>query len=232
MIAIVDKAYYKVLSPKLIKYDIKAYPSYESKILKGAVKTHPDMSLFKYNEETLIASHESYEYYKDIFKDTEVNLINAGEDSLDKYPYDVKFNALRVGDYLICKKDVCAKNIIKRFDEEKIINSSQGYVKCSVIDIGSEYFASDDKYLYEIIKSLGQKCILLDKGFVKIKDYDYGFIGGASGYARDKIFLTGKIINEANRIRLEEFSREINKELIYLTEYDIFDIGTLMIMEE
>lgn len=232
MIAIVDRAYYDILLDKLNKFNIKTFPSFEGKILKGAVKTHPDMSLFKYDEETLIASRESFDYYNEIFKGTKINIINADEDPHEKYPSDVKFNALRVGEHLICKKDVCAKNIIKRFDEEKIINSSQGYVKCSVIDIGSEYFASDDKYLYEIIKSLGQKCILLDKGFVKIKDYDYGFIGGASGYARDKIFLTGKIINEANRIRLEEFSREINKELIYLTEYDIFDIGTLMIMEE
>lgn len=232
MLAIVDRAYYDILHDKLNKFNIRAYPSFESKILKGAVKTHPDMSLFKYDEETLIASQESFDYYNEIFKDTKINIINANEDPLPKYPSDVKFNALRVAEHLICKKDSCADAIMTRFDEDKIINSSQGYVKCSVIDIGSEYFASDDKYLYEIIKSLGKKCILLDKGFVKIKDYDYGFIGGASGYARDKIFLTGKIINEANRIRLEEFSQEINKELIYLTEYDIFDIGTLIIMEE
>lgn len=232
MIAIVDRAYYDILRDKLNKFNINSFPSFESRILKGAVKTHPDMSLFKYDEETLIASRESFDYYNEIFKGTKLNIINADEDPHEKYPSDVKFNALRVGDHLICKKDVCAKSIIKRFDDNKIINSSQGYVKCSVIDVGSEYFASDDKYLYEIIKSLGKKCILLDKGFVKIKDYDYGFIGGASGYARDKIFLTGKIISEANRIRLEEFAREINKELIYLTEYDIFDIGTLMIMEE
>lgn len=232
MIAIVDSAYYDILLDKLNKFNINSFPSFESKILKGAVATHPDMSLFKYDEETLIASRESFAYYNEVFKATKINVINANEDPLEKYPGDVKFNALRVGEYLICKKDACADDIMNRFDEGKIINSSQGYVKCSVIDVGSEYFASDDKYLYEIIKSLGKKCILLDKGFVKIKDYDYGFIGGASGYARDKIFLTGKIINEANRIRLEEFAREINKELIYLTEYDIFDIGTLMIMEE
>ena len=232
MIAIVDRAYYDLLSDKLNKFNINSFPSFESRILKGAVKSHPDMSLFKYDDETLIASQESFDYYNEIFKGTKIKVINAGEDPLEKYPGDVKFNALRAGEHLICKKDVCAESIIKRFDVNKIINSSQGYVKCSIIDVGSEYFASDDKYLYEIIKSFGKKCILLDKGFVKIKDYDYGFIGGASGYARDKIFLTGKIINEANRIRLEEFAREINKELIYLTEYDIFDIGTLMIMEE
>lgn len=190
------------------------------------------MSLFKYDEETLIASHESFEYYSEIFKATKINVINANEDPLEKYPGDVKFNALRVGEHLICKKDACADDIMNRFDEAKIINSSQGYVKCSVIDIGSEYFVMDDKYLQKIINGLGHKSILLEKGLVKIKDYDYGFIGGASGYASDKIFLTGLIKDEANRISLEEFAREINKELIYLTEYDIFDVGTLMIMED
>lgn len=232
MIAIVDNAYYDLLSDKLGEFNIKAFPSFESKILEGAVATHPDMSLFKFDEETLIASRESFEYYNEIFKATKIKIINANENPLEKYPGDVKFNALRVGERLICKKDVCAKCIIKRFDEDKIINSSQGYVKCSVIDIGSEYFVTDDKYLQKIINGLGHKSILLDKGFVKIKDYDYGFIGGASGYARDKIFLTGLIKDEANRCRLEEFAREINKELIYLTEYDIFDVGTLMIMED
>lgn len=232
MIAIVDRAYYDILRDKLSELNIKAFPSFESKILKGAVKTHPDMSLFKYDEETLIASRESFDYYNEIFKGTNINIINANEDPFEKYPSDVKFNALRVGEHLICKKDTCADAIMNRFDDGKIINSSQGYVKCSVIDIGGKHFVTDDKYLHKIINGLGYKSILLEKGLVKIKDYDYGFVGGASGYARDKIFLTGKIINEANRIRLEEFAREINKELIYLTEYDIFDIGTLMIMEE
>lgn len=150
MIAIVDRAYYDILRDKLNKFNINSFPSFESRILKGAVKTHPDMSLFKYDEETLIASRESFDYYNEIFKGTKINIINADEDPHEKYPSDVKFNALRVGDHLICKKDVCAKCIIKRFDEGKIINSSQGYVKCSVIDIGSEYFASDDKYLYKL----------------------------------------------------------------------------------
>lgn len=232
MIAIVDKAYYDILRDKLSEFNIKAFPSFESKILKGAVATHPDMSLFKYDEETLIASRESFEYYSEIFKATKINVINANEDPLEKYPDDVKFNAIRVGEHLICKKDVCSDAIMTRFNPDKTINSSQGYVKCSLIDIGSEYFVTDDKYLQKIINGLGHKSILLDKGLVKIKDYDYGFIGGASGYARDKIFLTGLIKDEANRIRLEEFAREINKELIYLTEYDIFDVGTLMIMED
>lgn len=232
MIAIVDRAYYDILRDKLSEFNINSFPSFESKILKGAVKTHPDMSIFKFDEETLIASCESFEYYNEIFKDTKIKIINANEDPLEKYHGDVKFNALRVGEHLICKSDVCTKCIIKRFDEAKIINSSQGYVKCSVIDIGGKYFVTDDKYLYEIINGLGYKTILLEKGLVKIKDYDYGFIGGASGYARDKIFLTGKIKDEANRIRLENFARDINKELIYLTEYDIFDVGTLMIMED
>lgn len=232
MIAIVDKAYYDILCDKLSEFNIKAFPSYESKILKGAVATHPDMSLFKLDEETLIASCESFEYYNEIFKSTKINVINANEDPLKSYPGDVKFNALRVVGHLICKKNVCADAIMNRFDEGKTINSTQGYVKCSVIDIESEYFVTDDKYLQKIINGLGHKSILLDKGLVKIKDYDYGFIGGASGYARDKIFLTGLIKDEANRRQLEEFAREINKELIYLTEYDIFDVGTLMIMED
>ncbi|WP_294984495.1 DUF6873 family GME fold protein [uncultured Fenollaria sp.] len=232
MIAIVDKAYYDILRDNLSEFNIKAFPSYESKILKGAVATHPDMSLFKYDEEILIASRESFEYYSEIFKATKIKIINANEDPFENYPGDVKFNALRVGEHLICKKDACADEIMNRFDGGKTINSSQGYVKCSVIDIGSEYFVTDDKYLQKIINGLGHKSILLEKGLVKIKDYDYGFIGGASGYASDKIFLTGLIKDEANRNRLEEFAREINKELIYLTEYDIFDVGTLMIMED
>lgn len=232
MIAIVDRAYYDILRDKLSEFNIKVYPSFESKILKGAVKTHPDMSLFKYDEETLIASRESFEHYNEIFKNTRIKIINAFEDPLEKYPSDVKFNVLRVGEHLICKKEACADAIMNRFDEGKTVNSSQGYVKCSVIDIGGEYFVTDDKYLHEIINGLGHKSILLEKGLVKIKDYDYGFIGGASGYACDKIFLTGLIKDEANRFRLEEFARDINKELIYLTEYDIFDVGTLMIMED
>ena len=78
MIAIVDKAYYDILRDKLSEFNICAHPSFESKILNGAVKTHPDLSIFKYDEETLIASQESFEYYNEIFKATKIKVINAG----------------------------------------------------------------------------------------------------------------------------------------------------------
>lgn len=125
MIAIVDKAYYDFLRDRLSEFNISAFPSFESKILKGAVRTHPDMSIFKYDEETLIVSCESFEYYNEIFKATKIKVINANEDPLAKYPSDVKFNALCVGEHLICKKDVCAKAIVTRFDEGKAINSDR-----------------------------------------------------------------------------------------------------------
>ena len=232
LIAIVDKKYFSLLNEKLHKFNIKAFPSFESKILRAPVNTHPDMSLFKYDDETIIISCESFGYYNEIFKDTKIKLINANEDPCEKYPYDVKFNALRVNDYLICKKNSCASSIKNKFFQKNIINSSQGYVKCSVIDIDAKYFVTDDIYLEKIIDGLGCKTLLLDKGLVKIEAYNHGFIGGASGYARDKIFLTGIIKDNANRQRLEEFAEDVNKELIYLTEYDIFDVGTLMIMED
>lgn len=232
MIAIVDKAYYSVLKDKLKAYNITAYPSYESKILPEPVNTHPDMSCFLYDSKTIVTSDESYHYYKSIFIDSGVCIINSHENPEAKYPYDVKFNALRVNDYLISKDEVSAEAIKKMFTLDKRINSSQGYVKCSIIDIDGKYFISDDVYLEKNIRGLGCKTLLVDKGFVKINNYNYGFIGGASGYANNKIFLTGRIDDDKNRKLIEEFARSINKELIYLTEYDIFDVGTLMIMED
>mgnify|MGYP001668363161 CR=1 FL=1 len=232
MIAIVDKVYYDVIKERLKAYNITAYPSYESKILPAPVNTHPDMSCFVYDTKSMITSYESYEYYESIFKGSGISLINSYENPETKYPYDVKFNALRVSDYLISKESVSAAAIKERFSKDKLINSSQGYVKCSVIDIAGKYFISDDIYLEKIISALGYKTLLVDKGLVKIDGYDYGFIGGASGYAENKIFLSGRIKDEKNRKRIEEFVLSINKELIYLTEYDIFDVGTLMIMED
>lgn len=232
MIAIVDKRYCSVLKDKLKAFNIKAYPSYESKILPKPVNTHPDMSCFVYDSKTIITSAESYEYYNTIFKDSVVSVINSYENPDVKYPYDVKFNALRVNDYLLCKEVSCSSTIKKRFDLDHILNSSQGYVKCSIIDIAGEYFISDDIYLEKILSKLGYKTLLLDKGIVKIDNYDYGFIGGASGYADEKIFLTGRIKDASNRKLIEEFALSVNKELIYLTEYGIFDVGTLMIMED
>ena len=110
---------------------------------------------------------------------------------------------------------------------KRIINVNQGYTKCSVCAVSDKAFITDDKSIYQALKSADYDVLEVEKGSVALDGYDYGFIGGACTMIDDgTVAFFGDIKTHPNFRKIERFCIIHNVKIINLAENKpLTDVG-------
>ena len=191
--------------------------------LDPRIADHPDLSLFKLDEKTLVVDEEVFPYYEE--KLDGVNLIKGGSVS-KKYPKDALYNIVRFKNLYI-HNDFTEKNIRKYFDENNIgrLKVKQGYTRCSVIVLPNLLITSD----YGIYKALKDKIDirLVDSDKVELDGFDQGFLGGTCGFVGGKLIFTGDITKHKAFSKLKEICDKEGIEIIF-SKIKLIDLGSII----
>ena len=147
------------------------------------------------------------------------------------YLNDILLNAARVGNWLFAKKtaldmvirDYCAENRIK------LISVKQGYAKCSTVIVNEESIITADKSIQEAAKTVGIDVLQITPGYVQLKGYEYGFLGGACGLiSKNKLAFAGNIKTHPDYEKIKYFCNEKQVELISLIDGPLLDVGGIL----
>ena len=106
-----------------------------------------------------------------------------------------------------------------------LVNIKQGYAKCSCL-VTHDFVITSDGGIYESLKGL-IPIYKIDHGQIKLQNFNYGFIGGATGVLGKKIFFTGDFSHHSS---YEEILKIINKydyEIEILSDDTIEDFGSI-----
>lgn len=199
--------------------------------MEQAVSSHPDMYMVNINSRILYDSYiahlfESATLTKELIK------CNRGVNMLEcsKYPYNIGFNCVNVGDKLICNQKHTCKSVLE-FTETmnyEIIDVNQGYAKCSTCVINNNAIITEDISIAKCAKQKGIEVLLIEKGFVRLAGYDYGFIGGCCGMIDDNLLaFNGNIKLHPNCNSIEEFCRNHSVDILNLCHRELYDIGSI-----
>ena len=191
--------------------------------LDPRIADHPDLSLVKLDEKTLVVDEEVFPYYEE--KLDGVNLIKGGSVS-KKCPKDALYNIVRFKNLYI-HNDFTEKNIRKYFDENNIgrLKVKQGYTRCSVIVLPNLLITSD----YGIYKALKDKIDirLVDSDKVELDGFDQGFLGGTCGFVGGKLIFTGDITKHKAFSKLKEICDKEGIEIIF-SKIKLIDLGSII----
>lgn len=191
--------------------------------LDPRIADHPDLSLFKLDEKTLVVDEEVFPYYEK--KLDGIKLIK-GKAVSEKYPLDAIYNIVRFKNFYI-HNDFTEKNIKKYFDENKIghFKVKQGYTRCSVIVLPNLLLTSD----YGIYKALKDKIDirLVDSDKVELDGFDQGFLGGTCGLANHKLIFTGNISKHMAYKAIKEICKSQGIEMIF-PDIKLVDLGSII----
>jgi len=221
---IVDYRIDNELKNKLLEYAEKVVFTCQMSTY-DSICGHADIQIFKLSSNKIICAPECYEYYKLHLKD--INVICGNNNPGNKYPEDVLYNACFNNNILIHNLKYTDKRILSEIESKDInlINVKQGYTKCSICELNNNSFITDDDSIFKVLKSKKINVLKVPYGIVKLENFDYGFIGGASGKFNSKIFFTGKINDE-----IRTFC-EINETApVELSEKPLIDIGTIIFL--
>lgn len=201
--------------------------------LQGGVASHPDMLVFCGFGK--LFCHERYyaenkKLIDSITKKADLMLVPSNEPTAEDYPYDVLFNAALVGNKLICNEKTVSRLILCEAESFgcEIIHVPQGYTKCSTCIVSDNAIITADAPIFEACQGAGIDSLLISAGHIFLPDYDYGFIGGASGALFDKVYFCGNIDLHPDGERIKEFCKRYGKNAISLSSNKLFDIGTIL----
>ncbi len=193
-------------------------------LFENPVAAHPDMNYLQ-------VKNNLFTIY-DIFNSSE-NYCSESEKL--RYPKDVLLNAFCVGEDFICKTDAVynkALNYVKSIGMN-IIGVNQGYVKCNlaVVNESEKAVITEDCGIYNTLKEHGYDVLLLETNSVKLAPYKYGFIGGATGNIDGKLVFAGNLSKHPEHKRIIDFCYRHKTECVSLSDDELYDYGSILLLD-
>lgn len=146
--------------------------------------------------------------------------------SSGEYPDNVLYNAVRVGDYLICNQRYTDRRIIEESEKLSLnlVDVKQGYSKCSVAVCGKGIITSDRGIAFSAEKN-GIPVLRVTPGYVDLDGFDTGFIGGASTFFNGRLYFWGDIDKHPDCKPIRSFCEQMKVELVCF-EGTLYDFGS------
>ena len=184
---------------------------------------HPDIQLHIVNNK-IICAPQVYEYYKKVLP--EYQIIRGSAELSDRYPLDIAYNVCRIGKYAICNVKNTAKEIISEYDS--ILNTKQGYAKCSICVVSDNAAITADEGIYKLLTSNGIDTLKITPGNIDLYGME-GFIGGASGLLKpDLLTFNGNLYNHPDGQLIEKFCNSHGVNIVCLHSGRLTDTGSIL----
>lgn len=185
---------------------------------------HTDIQLHVAHEKAICAP-SVYEYYKSRLPRVVRGSIEPGA----RYPYDIAYNACGFGDTVVCNVKNTAPEILSEY--KQILNTRQGYTKCSICLIESktekQSAITSDSGLHRLLTENGIEALKISPGHISLYDMD-GFIGGASGMlAPGLLAFNGDLKNHPDGAEIAAFCRNAGVDFVCLSNDMLCDVGGL-----
>lgn len=210
---------------ELKRLGIEVFKTLKIETLYDAVCGHTDMQLYHLGENRFISAPEAYDYYTSILPQSQI--IKGSKPLCEKYPYDVPYNAAAVGNYLICNAKYTAAEVAEN-SEKTIINTAQGYAKCSVCIVGNNAVITSDDGIYNAAKKY-MDVLKIEPGYIKLNSISYGFIGGATGLIAPNILaVNGDIKMHPDCENITAFCKNYRVDILSLKQNIIEDVGSII----
>ena len=160
------------------------------------------------------------------------HVIPCGDRFSGEYPDNTCLSAVQCGGKLIgrlASLDEKVKEHCRRHGIE-LINVNQGYAKCSCVPIADHAIITADNGIIQALQNTQIDVLPIGKGSVRLKGAEYGFLGGASGYDRDKhtLYFCGDIEQHPDVRRIKDYCQAYGITIISLTDDQLTDVGGIL----
>ena len=201
-------------------------------LLPAPVASHPDMLFFILGE-YMLTYRDYYTVARReidiIAKSGRLRLVLSDESPGSIYPNDILFNAAPIGDLIFARADSISHHIPEICDlyGAKIINTRQGYARCSTVIVDGRSIITSDAGIAKAASVEGLDVLKVTPGHIALQGYDMGFIGGASGVCGDKVYFCGNILSHPDAAAITAFCKARGREVVSLGSRELTDVGTM-----
>lgn len=221
---------YLSLVRRLQTLGIKIITVDSNKNMSAPVSDHADMQIHHLGGNKIIIERTQQRIIE-AFAVQGFHVIQSFGMAGNQYPGDVLLNAARAGNKLIGKLSALDKNINDYCFKNhlQIINVNQGYAKCSTVIVNDRSIITADQSIANAALKNEMDVLMIQPGYVELKGYDYGFIGGTCGkIGKNLIAFTGNIELHPDFTKIRNFCSLRNVNVLSLTNTPLQDIGGII----
>lgn len=211
--------------------NIEVIPTIKCEEVYEAISYHPDIVLHPVTHDTLIVAPNVYYYYKEIFKGTDIKVIEGEKKLGREYPHNIAYNLARVSEYVVHNFKYTDEKLKFYLEKQGLtfIDVKQGYSKCSTAIINNKAAITSDPSIYKALKNTNVDVLLIEQGFIDLPGLNYGFIGGATGLLSPKdLLFTGKYNSHPDKLKINSFIKKYELTPIFLRNEKIIDLGSII----
>ena len=217
----------------LVDNCIKVIKTAKLNSLYEAVDGHPDMQIHHIGDDLFVCEKSLVDYYKKQLPDA--TIVSGNSALKNEYPYDIAYNACRIGNYLFHNLSFTDSKILEYYKRNgvKLINVKQGYSKCSVCILNENAIITSDIKIAELAQNSGIDAMFFNSNEITLKGLNYGFIGGICGMIdKNTLAINGDIKKLTNYQTLLDFCQKYQTNVLYLNDSIPEDIGSILPIKE
>lgn len=237
-IALVDSRITAEMEHALIRRGFKVIPLPPTKRLPSPIASHPDMLLF-YHSDTVITSAEYCDDAPFAFTDireysSKVRFQFVDEVQEVDYPRDAIFNAIVIGDKIFCRTESVSGSVLDYAKERglRVVNVNQGYPACTTLPLSKKAAITADRGMARALSESGIRVTLIENGGILLPPYEYGFIGGAAGVFKDKVYFLGDITAHPSYHEILLACEEEKLTPVSLSSEKLTDLGRIIFIDQ
>ncbi len=225
--AIIDPRLPEVIINNLKKAGFSTIAVPLTYLVEPPLSGHPDIQMFIHNDNIFVHPDIDISFLKKIEKFA--NVIQCSTKLQNRYPGDIAYNIACTGEFALHKKVSTDKTISDYLQKNniKIINTKQGYSKCSTLIVDENSIITSDNSIYNSALSAGSDPLLISQGGIDLPGYKYGFIGGASGRFADTVYFTGALNLHPDYEKIVNFIGTKGMKGQSLSDQKMLDAGSI-----
>lgn len=213
---------------KLASLNIDVALINKNPLLPEPVNSHTDLQILHLKDNRILTANEHL-FAGDLKKNFDIQVIKEKLGS--KYPNDVLLNCRIIGNNIVLNKRTIAKEVVEFASNEglNVIDVNQGYSGCSICVINESAIITDDESICRAAQNFLNDVLFISKGSIRLKGYNYGFIGGCCGkISQTKLAVNGRIESHKDYKDIIDFTAKHNVDIVELADEPLIDIGGII----
>ncbi|MBQ7779045.1 MAG: hypothetical protein IJ404_00985 [Clostridia bacterium] len=195
------------------------------------VSSHPDMLFYPFPDGKILVGREYYNENRGFFDSLNAHFVIDEKTPGGEYPFDVRFDCLGVNGVLYGKDGFVSKRIIERY--ASFVSVNQGYTRCSVAMLSEKCAVTADRGIAAALRNNGIDVLTIRPGYIELKGYDSGFIGGAGALICEGVYgFFGDLFSHPDGDMIAEFAARHKIKAVSLSDEPLSDNGGLLILRE
>ena len=219
MLIIIDKKIPQQAKEKLQEYG-EIYELETSGIVYDAISGHPDIFIFQYENELVIAP-QSPKCLVSALNKHKIKFQFGDKQLGNKYPLTTAYNVSYNNDIFIGNSKFCDPKILELAKDKTWIQSKQSYARCNTLIIDKAHIISSEKSLQKDFP----EGLFINPDEIILEGFDYGFIGGCLGIYEKNIFVIGNLKRHKQGAQIRDYCNKLGYTIIELYDGDLIDGG-------